>query len=233
MLDGLFGGIWKHHPPRLAAVVAAPQSRASCVDAPGIVRIEGEGDDARTQIEHAPRLAAIQRNVAPGHVAVFHDNGRIMWADGGGNHGSTAAGADDLPRIEARRRSGRLRGGSDRQEEGSNRDEEVPFHMRPHVLRKPAFNIDSCRLYAFHSGYCLIFLAHASIRGKKRKSTSQFQEMEANRGFSVGEINACYLTLKANLRPSPMNAIAPGSIRRNVLGSGTAPIIVPEGFEGS
>lgn len=107
----------EEHLPASPRVSASPERGVSRINHLVVRGVEGKGINSTTQIEHAPGLAIIPRNIRAGHIAVLYHQPRIVRANGGSNHRTAPAGSNHFPVVQARRLS--LAGYSSYEQQGS------------------------------------------------------------------------------------------------------------------
>src|SRR5204863_347971 len=83
-----------------AGVRAAPEAARARVDNGGVGRIESEKSNGTSQVEHAPGVATIMRNIGSGHIAGYQDQPGIMRTYGRIELRSPAAWTKNTPGIE-------------------------------------------------------------------------------------------------------------------------------------
>ncbi len=106
--------------PGIAAIGGAENAIRLGVDHLRVDRIENEELNGIAEIEDAPRLAAIVRDVAARHIAGDDRGARVVRTDGGVEHRTAAAGSDDAPRGW-RRRGEREQGESEKRQASHQR----------------------------------------------------------------------------------------------------------------
>src|ERR1019366_6468434 len=88
---------WIEQLPAQPAIDAAIEPGAVSVQGARSDGVERKDGGAAAEVEHAPVRPAIGGEVGAGHVAGDKDHLGIVRADGGQEHGATAAGSDDAP----------------------------------------------------------------------------------------------------------------------------------------
>ena len=101
VVRGVLSGCGPHERPAPALVCAAPEGRVRGVDHRGVCGVEGEGRDHSRQVEESPGEAPVRSDVGAGHVAAEDGETGIVGADGRSPHRPAAAGAQNLPGVQA------------------------------------------------------------------------------------------------------------------------------------
>src|SRR5664279_94699 len=118
--------------PILSSVNATPETRGVRIHYLGVLRVKGKEIYHAAQIEHPPRVPAVMRDIRTAHVAGDENGVDVMRADGGIEHGATAAWSNNAEP------SGPIGKGAGQAQHDENCGKDTEFHWLLREVTAPA-----------------------------------------------------------------------------------------------